>query len=428
MIFLFNWFVKLTGFLPQLMVFRTRVHYEDPAVQKRHIKGPAIVISNHTDVMDYAMLIFLFITRTLRCQAAALQFERPFMRIFLKLLGAIRVDRTFEDMSCVAKSESILRKGGIVAVFPEGRLPRPEEKPPLPFRHGAAYLALHAGVPIIPVYTDGRYFSPARANVVVGKPINVREMYDDSKSERENLQAISEILQQKVYALKSNIGKTPAKSGKISLAQRFAYNFVKVTAAPLALIWLRPKWVKEGARMPKVTGPSLVVSNHNTFYDPIALMVGLFYCRFRFVATEDLFEGKIKHWLFTNAFCCIPIDKKNTRMQTFRDVNAALRNNEIVALFPEGHVLTEDEARNGATMRSGMVLMAAQGKCPIIPVYMLPPDKWYRRLRIAVGEPIEVRTRGMMPTLDEISRITGEVSRSMQNLHRLCTDDLNRNN
>ena len=211
MIRLFNWFIKLTGYLPQLLVFRTKVTYEDAAVQKRHVRGPAIIISNHTSVMDYAMLIFVFFTRTLRCQAAELQFERPFMRIFLKLLGAVRVDRSFDDMSCMRQSEEILEKGGVMAIFPEGRLPKPQEATPLPFRPGAAYLALHAGVPVIPVYTDGSYFSGARAQVVIGKPVNVREIYDQSLSERENLRIISEKLQQIVYGLKDRIGERKEK-------------------------------------------------------------------------------------------------------------------------------------------------------------------------------------------------------------------------
>lgn len=214
MICLFNWFVKITGYLAQLLVFRIRLHYEDPAVQKTHIKGPAIIISNHTDVMDYAMLIFVFITRTLRCQAAELQFDRPLMRFFLKLLGAIRVDRSFDDMSCVGKSEAILRKGGVVAIFPEGRLPRAGETPPLPFRHGAAYLALHADVPVIPVYTDGRYFSLSRAQVAIGKPINVRELYSAEKSERENLQAISKAFEERVYGLRGLIAKEGVQLGE----------------------------------------------------------------------------------------------------------------------------------------------------------------------------------------------------------------------
>ena len=56
-------------------------------------------------------------------------------------------------------------------------------------------------VPIIPVYTNGEYFHGKKAKVVIGKPIDVKELYDDSKSEKENLAYISERLRQKVIDL-----------------------------------------------------------------------------------------------------------------------------------------------------------------------------------------------------------------------------------
>lgn len=225
MIGVFNWFVKISGYLAQKLVFRTKVYYEDASIQKRHIKGPAIVISNHTSVMDYALLIFLFFTRTLRCQAAELQFERPFMRVFLKLLGAIRVDRSFSDMSCMEKSERVLKKGGVVAVFPEGRLPREGESAPLPFKIGAAYLALNAKAPIIPVYTDGNYFGMGCTKAVIGKPIDVCAMYDPAKSARENLNAISEVLQKKTYSLQAETEKAqpPSKLFQFFLASAIRF-------------------------------------------------------------------------------------------------------------------------------------------------------------------------------------------------------------
>ena len=62
---LFNIFAKITGWPLQWLCFRTKVLYEDPSVQKRHIRGSAIVISNHTSIYDYAVFLFVFWTRTM---------------------------------------------------------------------------------------------------------------------------------------------------------------------------------------------------------------------------------------------------------------------------------------------------------------------------------------------------------------------------
>ena len=48
----FNRFVKITAYPVQKLIFRTKVYYQDKNVQSRHIKGAAIVISNHTSVFD----------------------------------------------------------------------------------------------------------------------------------------------------------------------------------------------------------------------------------------------------------------------------------------------------------------------------------------------------------------------------------------
>lgn len=198
---LFQLFTKITGWPVQFLCFRTRILYEDPAVQKRHIRGPAIVIANHCSVFDYAVLLFVFLTRTLRCQMAELLFEKKPLGTLLRWWGGIRVDRTGHDFGFVAKSEQILRRGGVVEIFPESRLPRPGEERPLPFKPSAAYLALYTGAPIIPVYTNGRYFRRERAAVLIGRPIDPLLFRDGEKSEKECIDALNTHMRQRIIEL-----------------------------------------------------------------------------------------------------------------------------------------------------------------------------------------------------------------------------------
>ena len=55
---IYHWFVRITGYIPQLILFRTKVHYEDKSVQGRAIRSKAIVVSNHNGLMDFAVLLF----------------------------------------------------------------------------------------------------------------------------------------------------------------------------------------------------------------------------------------------------------------------------------------------------------------------------------------------------------------------------------
>ncbi len=198
---IFNAFVKITGYIPQLICFRTKVYYEDRAAQSRRVKGGAIVVSNHTSVFDYAVYLFVFFGRTLRTVMAEVLFKKQPLGTFLKMMGGIRVDRDANEYGFMGKCEKILRKGGLLCVFPEGRLPKPGEERPLPFKPGAAYLALCCGVPLIPVYTNGSYFKKERARVMIGKPVDPAAFSSPDRSDKENIQAVNEKIREKLLDL-----------------------------------------------------------------------------------------------------------------------------------------------------------------------------------------------------------------------------------
>lgn len=212
MIALFNWFVKITGWPVQFVCFRTKVLYEDRRVQGRRIKGPAILISNHTSVFDYAVYLFVFFTRTLRFQMAEVLFEKPMLGWFLRCLGGIRVDRGTHDFGFMPKSEKILEHGGVVGIFPESRLPLPGEEHPLPFKVSAAYLALTSGAKIVPVVTNGSYFNRKRARVLIGKPLYAADLLEEGADETENLRIVSERLRDRIRELEKMLNGTETET------------------------------------------------------------------------------------------------------------------------------------------------------------------------------------------------------------------------
>ena len=201
MITFFNYFVKITGLVPALIILRMKVRYEDKAVQSKKIKGPAILMSNHTSVYDFALYLYVFFFRTLRYQMAEVLYKKPLLRLFLKLMGGIYVNRDNYDFSFMEKSKKILNKGGVVGIFPESRLPKENEARPLPFKESITILALETGVPIIPLYTSGNYFKKGRTKVMIGTPINARELYDHSKNEKENTKLITVKLRERIIEL-----------------------------------------------------------------------------------------------------------------------------------------------------------------------------------------------------------------------------------
>lgn len=200
--FLFNWFIKITGCILQMIIFRIKVFYEDRSVQDRRIRGSAIVVSNHNSLMDFGVTLFVFWRRTLRCVVAELMYEKnAFMSFFLKAAGCVKVDRNNHDVSFVERCTKILDKGGVVEVYPESRLPTKDDVGLMEFKPSTVYLALESGAPIIPIYNSGRYFGKEPIRVIIGKPLYLRDLYDDNKSQKENIDNINEFLRGKIIEL-----------------------------------------------------------------------------------------------------------------------------------------------------------------------------------------------------------------------------------
>lgn len=206
MIAFFHWFVKITGYIPERLVFGTKVYYRDKKRQSRRIKGKAIVVCNHTSVFDFAALMFVFPTRTLRALAAEVLYDgRPVLGTLLKCFGMIRVDRDAKDFSFMDKCARILDRGGIIEIYPESRLPKPGEARPFPFKPSAVYLALETDTPIIPVYSTGKLFCKERNRVIIGTPLNLRDMADEGLTPAQNMENLTEQLRGTVIELKQQL-------------------------------------------------------------------------------------------------------------------------------------------------------------------------------------------------------------------------------
>lgn len=195
-------FAKVTGYLPALLFFKWKVYREVGA--SRRLPKPCILVSNHKSLMDFVLYLCVFPLRTLRFLMAEVLFNKgkAFAR-FLYGIGGIRVDRDAYDFGFIGESLEVLDKGGIVGIFPESRLP--VNGVPFPFKSSVVQIALNTDAPIIPVYTDGNYGLFKRAHVVIGAPIDLRELCSTDKPGGQDRAALTRLLQEKVYSLKDLI-------------------------------------------------------------------------------------------------------------------------------------------------------------------------------------------------------------------------------
>ena len=90
-------------------------------------------------------------------------------------------------------------------------------------------------------------------------------------------------------------------------------------------------------------------------------------------------------------------------------------------MFPEGHVNVDESGVNA--YKSGMIMMALQSNCPIVPVYIKRRKKWYSRIELGIGEPVNVNDfkSGPIATVEEINAVTKYLEEQSIKLEMLVT-------
>ena len=191
----------------------------------------------------------------------------------------------------------------------------------------------------------------------------------------------------------------------------FWYDFVKVTGAIPAYIFLRPKIYRPyGTKTPRAD--VLVSGNHRSLLDPIIMLTAFPSRRMHSLATKDLFSSPMKTKFF-NLMHCIMVDKENFTLSAFHEVVSRLEAGNMVMIFPEG-ALNLDKEETINAFKSGAVLMAHKAKSCILPVYIPKREKWYHRQRVVIGRLFDVREEiGPIPTVDQLN-MASEKLRQME--------------
>ena len=195
------WFVKLTGMPVDWFYYKRKVYYYSKN-QNRVVKGGALIVSNHRAVMDYPFYMYTFKRSVIRPVTGDIIYRNgKLLTWFLNQMGAIRVDSNNYDFGFIDKSVKIINKGGKVLIFPESRVSDKVPYEMYDFKPSFVSIALNANCPIIPCFTNGCYGKKSNAKVVIGEKIYLRDMYDENKSEKENIEFLSEYVKNYIKML-----------------------------------------------------------------------------------------------------------------------------------------------------------------------------------------------------------------------------------
>ncbi len=174
--------------------------------------GPAIVVGNHRSYFD-PVAVAMAIARTdrmVRFLGKKEVFDAPVVGQIASAMGGIRVDRgTGDDTPLLAAAEA-LNAGDLVAMMPQGTIPRGRAfyEPVLKGRWGAARLAAMTKAPVIPVGLWGtehvwprsarlpnvlNVLNPPTITITVGAPVKLAHRSPDADTKR-IMKAIMDLL------------------------------------------------------------------------------------------------------------------------------------------------------------------------------------------------------------------------------------------
>src|SRR6202046_4263099 len=144
----------------------------------------AVYASNHTSYMD-TPVVFAALPFQFRILAKKELWSLPFIGWYLPPPGQmpINTETPRSTLSSLGKAAAALRAGMNLFVFPEGS--RTPDGTLQTFLSGAAFLAIRAQVPLVPIALSGvydllpihtRHFYPCDLTITIGEPISTKGM------------------------------------------------------------------------------------------------------------------------------------------------------------------------------------------------------------------------------------------------------------
>ena len=132
-------------------------------------------------------------------------------------------------------------------------------------------------------------------------------------------------------------------------------------------------------------GGFIICANHVNFLDAVAVVV-FSKEKIRFIGKYDLAKVGIIRWL-EHLFDVIPIKRNTQDLEAMKRCLKALKNGEILGIFPEG---TRKGMAKNQKVKNGAAFMAIRSGVPVVPVGISGDFKPFGKVKIKYGEPIDM--------------------------------------
>ena len=157
-------------------------------------QGAYILCCNHINYLDAAAIV-LFNKRKVNFVAKEDLFTHGILFWLGHLFDAIPIKRDMQDIEAMKRCLKVLKNGELLGIFPEGTRKGMEKN--MKAKNGAAFMAIKAGVKVIPVGIHGTFKPFSKVYINYGEPIDLSAY----KNQKDKLDEATEIVMNQIKEL-----------------------------------------------------------------------------------------------------------------------------------------------------------------------------------------------------------------------------------
>lgn len=153
-------------------------------------------------------------------------------------------------------------------------------------------------------------------------------------------------------------------------------------------------------------GAALICGNHSTLGDPLYVVCCMGARRQTHVmAKAEIMKWPVVGFLLKKAGI-IGINRGKSDMAAVKECLRVLKNGEKLLMFPEGTRVRDGESSEAHT---GAAMFAARTGTPLLPVYISPKKRRFRKTTVVFGQPYHPEFEGRKPSADDYQRIADDL-------------------
>ncbi len=183
----------------------------------------------------------------------------------------------------------------------------------------------------------------------------------------------------------------------------------KMYAVIYPLVWLFMRifhpWRVIGAEnIPE--GAAVICGNHTTAGDPLYVVCALGRRRqIHVMAKEEIMRWPVIGWILKKAGI-FGVKRGTADIGAVKEALRVLKADERLLVFPEGTRVREGETSEAHT---GAAMFATRTGAPLVPVYITPQKRIFRKTTVVFGQPFYPQFAGRKPSSEELQRIADDL-------------------